>query len=194
MMKRMVVLLCLLSFAGSSMGFAADEPIGWLFKKKIEDKVPVKVYIKEVVNQSGQNQVMPEVFKTELVNSLHERRSIKFEVVNTPDESDIQIAALIKSYRYMDRGPFKLSPGVDTMILDAAATMTENYVDMAVEYTVADTKSGKELWKGNINEYIKQKMTAEESTPLIYDVVARTFIWKCFGKANLRESKSHDLM
>ena len=187
MVKKIVSAFCLIFFVGLSLSLAQEESIGSLFKNKINDKIPVKVYIKEVINQSGQNQIMMEDFKKELEQSLHQRRSIKFEVVNSPAESDIQMSVVIKSYQYLEKGPLKPSPGIETTLLDAAATMTENYVEMAVEYTVVDTKTNKLLWKGAINEYLKKKMTPEESIPLIYDVVTRTFIWKCFGKANLRE-------
>ncbi len=191
MVRKLVSVFCMLFFVGLSLGLARGETIGSLFNDKINDKIAVKVYIKEVINQSGQNQIMPEIFKKELEASLHQRRSIKFEVVNSPAESDIEMSALIKSYQYLEKGPLKPSMGIETTLLDAAATMTENYVEMAVEYTVVDTKSNKALWKNTISEYIKKKMTPEESIPLIYDVVTRTFIWKCFGKANLREEKGH---
>lgn len=194
MVKRSIFLLCLVFFAGVSLCLAQEEAIGFLFKDKIEDNIPVKVYINETVNQSGQPQIMTADFSKELTASLHERRSIRFEVVGTPAESDIQISPVIKNYQYLEKGPFKPSPSVGTLILDAAATMSENYVEMAVEYTVSDTKSGNVLWKDTISEYNKKKMTAEESVPLIYDAVTRAFVWRCFGKANLKDSNRQTVM
>lgn len=67
-------------------------------------------------------------------------------------------------------------------------------VYIKVEYTVTDTKSGKTLWKDTVKEYIKKKMTPEESIPLIYDVVTRAFVWRCFGKANLNDSNRSVVM
>lgn len=192
MMKKSVLLLCLMFFAGVSMGLAQEETIGSLFKDRGQN--PVKFYIKEVINQSGQSQIATEIFKKELEASFHERRSLKFKAVNSPAESDIQISAVIKSYQYLDKGPLKPSIGVGTMLLDAAATMTENYVEMAVECTVIDTKSDKTLWSKTISEYIKKKMTPEESIPLIYDAITRAFVWRCFGKANLRDSNRQLVM
>jgi hypothetical protein len=185
---------CMISFVCCAMGLASEETIGWLFKDKINDKVPVKVYIKDIVNQTGQGQITSEAFKKELEASLHERRSIRFIVVNNVSESDIQMIANIKDFKYMEKGIFKPTPGIATTLLDAVATMTENYVEMTVEYTVIDTKSDKMLWNHTINEYIKKRMTEEECIPLIYDAVTRTFVWKCFGKANLRESDRHNAM
>mgnify|MGYP001567068960 CR=1 FL=1 len=175
--------------AGGLSLAAADDPIGSLFKKQMENRVPVKVFIKEVVNQSGQAAVIPAEFTRALAISMHKRRALKFEVVKNAVDSDISISAVIQRYRYLDKGPFKPSIGIQTMILDAAATMTQNYVDMLVNYTVTDTKSGEKLWEGTVDQYIKKKMTLAESMTLINDVVTRTFLWKCFGKANSRNDK-----
>lgn len=194
MIKKLVSVLCLLSFTGLSLGLAVEGTIGGLFNDNVDKKIPVKVYIKEIINQSGKSQIAPEIFKKELIQSLHERRSLQFKVVDNPAESDIQMAIAIKNYQYLERGPLKPSIGVETTLLDAAATMSENYVEMAAECTVIDTKTEKVLWKNMINEYIKKTMTPEESVPLIYDVVARAFIWKCFGKANLKDSNSRSVM
>ena len=191
---KSVFVFCLISFTCLSLSLAAEGTIGWMFKDKINEKAPVKVYIKEIVNQSGQSQIVPEAFRKALEKSLGERRSIKFSVVNSPAESDIEITAVITNFKYLEKGIFKPSPGIGTMLLDAAATMAGNYVEMAVEYAVIDTKSDKTLWKGTISEYIKKKMTRDESIPLIYDAVTRVFIWKCFGKADLRDGHSHDTM
>jgi hypothetical protein len=182
----MMLALFLLSFASFASLSAGEETIGALFANKIRDKVPVKVYIKEVVNQSGQEQMLPKSFREALAHSFHQRRSIRFEVVNDPAGSDIQISAVIKKYQYLERGPFKPNPGLGTMLLEAAATATQNYVEMSVEYTVSDTKTDKRLWQRTINEYIKKNMTPEGSIPLIYNAVTKTFIWKCFGKVSLR--------
>ena len=183
MTKKVVVLLCVLSFVYMCAARAEEAAIGGLFKDKAKNGVPVKVFIKDVINQSGQSQVEPEAFKKVFEQSLLKRKSIKFQVVNSAAESDVQVSAAIKTYRYMDRGPLKLSPSLSTIALDAIASATENYVDMGVEYTVIDTVTGKLLWHDIVSNYIKKKMTPEESRPLIYDAVTREFIWKCFGRA-----------
>ncbi len=195
MAGRLAALLCALSLVCAPLGeAAAEETIGYLFKDKIEDNIPVKVYIKEVANQSGQKEIAPEAFRKELAASLHERRSIKFEVLDKAVGSDIEISAVIKNYQYMERGPFKPNPGIGTMVLEAAATATQNYAEIAVEYTVTDFKTGKTLWENTVKEYIKKNMTPEESVPLVYDAVTRAFVWKCFGKANLRNKNRGTVM
>ena len=92
------------------------------------------------------------------------------------------MSAEIKSYQYLEKGPFKPNPGIGTTLLDAAATMTENYVEMAAEFTITDTKSGNTLWKDTVSTFIERMMTPEQSIPLIYEKLPRTFLWKSFGK------------
>ena len=110
------------------------------------------------------------------------RKSTKFEVVKTPEESDVQVATVIKKYQYMERGPIKPTPGIATTLLDCAATALENYVEMSVAILVTSTKTGDTLWKDDLNPYIKKKMSPEESISYISDKVASHFVWKCFGK------------
>ena len=190
MVKKVISVLCLASFLAASSVFAEALPIGNLFKSQIKDKVPVKVYISDVVNTQAGSPITIDIFRAALEKSLNQRRSIKFQTVKTAAESDIQVSADVKYYQYLVRGPLKPSPGIETTLLDAAATMTENYVEMCVIYKVSDTKTNKLLWESGVNEYIKKNMTPEESIPLILDVVTRTFVWRCFGKATLRDSNS----
>ena len=146
-----------------------------------KSKTAIKVFIKDIANESGQSQILSEAFKKSLERALFYRRSTTFEVLKYPDASDIQISAIIKSYRYMERGPFKPTPSIAGLLLDAAASATENYVDMEVEFTVTDTDTGEVLKKDIIIAYIKEIMTPEHSIALIYDKIARTFLWKFFG-------------
>jgi hypothetical protein len=82
----------------------------------------------------------------------------------------------------MEKGPLKPTPGIGTTLLDAAATMTQNYAEASVAFVVKDTKNNDVLWRNKTHPYLKEKMTAEESIPLISKKVASHFVWKCFGK------------
>lgn len=191
MIRKAVVLCSLACLFAAAPACAADEPIGGLFRDKNNHIQPIKVFIKEVKNGSGQKEIVPDAFKTALEVSLKARKAIPFEIVGDASQSMIQITAVISHYQYLERGPFKPSPGIETTLLDAAATMTENYVEMAVDYTVVGTKTGETLWTHTINEYLKKEMTPAESIPLISDIVTRTFIWRCFGKANPKDRSTH---
>lgn len=177
MLKKVILAICLLSFTGFLPVFAQQKPLGLLFR----DKQPIKAYIKEVINESDEDQVSTEAFKESLRQSLLDRKLVKFEIADNPAQSDIQISIVIKEYQYLERGPLKPIPGL-SIIFDAAASLTENYVKMAAEYTVVDTESDKILWHGIVTESLKKSMTPEESIPLICNKLSRTFVWKCFGR------------
>lgn len=172
-----VVAVLLLSVVGAASLEA--ENIGSQFA----GKEPVKVYIKSVTNESGKSEVEPDKFRKSLEKIFSERKALRFAVVKSPSESDIQVEAIIKNFNYLNRGPLKSVPVMGLSIVDAAATATQNYVEIGVEYAVIATNTGQVLWKSGLADYLKRVMTAEESLPLIYDKIARVFLWKCFGKS-----------
>ncbi|MFA6321192.1 MAG: hypothetical protein WCY36_04970 [Candidatus Omnitrophota bacterium] len=147
-----------------------------------EKKGSIKVYVGEPNNESGQGKIVRTDFKKAIESAFLNRKSVKFELAKTKEESDVQVYSIIKKFMYMERGPMKFSPGIETMLLDAAATATMNYVEMAVEFAVISTNTGELLWKDTLNPYIKEKMTPEGSVSLISSRIASNFLWKCFGK------------
>ncbi|MBN2452869.1 MAG: hypothetical protein JXB40_01230 [Candidatus Omnitrophica bacterium] len=181
-MKKMVLAVMVISFVFSVSAFAQDGALGNL----PNGKSPVKVYVGIVKNESGQHQLSEETFKKTLKESFSARKSVDFDVVDNPVESDVQVSAVIRKYEYLKRGPFNPSPGVATTLVDAAATLTHNYVEMTVDFAVISTRANQIAWTGIIDQYIKRVMTPEESVPLIFDKVSRAFIWKSFGASNSR--------
>lgn len=143
------------------------------------DKV-VKVYVKDIVNESGDNRVSAEAFKKVFEQSLLNRKSIKYEITKSPEDSEVQISGVIKKYQYAEKDPVKISPSAASIALDAVTT--ENYVEMTVDFTITDTAKNKVIWKEEVYDFVKHTMTPEESLPIIYDKVSRTFMWKSFGK------------
>lgn len=150
---------------------------------RLADKTgSIKVFVKDPANESGKDQVVPDSLKKSLESALANRKSTKFEVVKSPEESDVQVTTVIKKYQYMERGPIKPTPGIATTMLDLAASALENYVEISVAVILTNTKTGETLWQDNLNPYVKKKMSPEESVPVISDKVASHFVWKCFGK------------
>jgi len=147
----------------------------------LEKGDPIKIYISGVTNESGQNQIVADDFKKVLETSIKNRRSMRLEIVNDPASSDFQIAAVIKNYSYSVTDPINSVAGPSALLLDAVTT--ENYVEMGVDFTITSTNNGKAVWKDNAFDYVEHTMTPAESIPMIYDKVARRFLWKSFGKA-----------
>lgn len=145
-----------------------------------KSKKPIKVFVKEFANESGQVQISPKDFRKSLEDALLRRRVVKFEIAKSPDAGDIQISGTIKKYQYLKSDPVTTYMSPTGFVLDAMTT--ENYAAMDVEFVVMDATFNKTLWKETISTFVKKKMTEGESVPLICDKVARTFLWKCFGK------------
>ena len=177
--RAFMILVIISSFVLGQSAAMAEEGQLWRLAKK---SGVIKVFLGSFTNDSGQSQVSPEEFRKAVEETLVNRKSTKFQIVSAPADSDIQISAIIQKYRYLDRGPFKATPGIATTLLDTAATATANYVDMNVIFTVIDAKTNAVLWKDTIEPYAKKGMTASESIPIIYEKCAKHFVWKCFGK------------
>ena len=142
----------------------------------------IKVYIREPANESGQSKVVRDGFTKALESALLNRKSVKFELAKTPEESNVQVYSIIKKFMYMEKGPLKSTPGIWTTLLDAAATATTNYAEMTVEFAVISSANGELLWKDTLTPYVKEKMDPEGSIPIICNKIASHFVWKCFGK------------
>lgn len=174
--KKALFICCIAVLAISQVALGATVDIS----RQISRNDPVKVYISGVANDSGQGEVSPEEFKKVLESSLQNRRSVKFVVVNDPAGSDFQIKAAIKKYAYSKTDPINSLAGPSALILDAATT--ENYAELTVDFTVTATKSGNVVWQDSVMDYKERPMTPAESIPVVYDKVARKFLWKAFGK------------
>jgi len=161
----------------SALCFADGRNLSHLYRGK-----DIKVFVKDIVNESEKKDLSSADFKKEVVKAFSNRRSVTFEVVTSPDDSDIEVSGVIKQYQYLVKGPMKPSLGIDTMALDMAATMTENYADMNVNFNVTDHKTGKVLWSRDVYDYEKHKMTEAESIPVMFDKIARKFVAHSFGK------------
>lgn len=146
----------------------------------LEKGDPVKVYISGVTNESGHDQISADGFKRVLESSIRNRRSVRFEIASDPASSDFQITAVIKKYSYSKTDPINSVVGPSALLLDAVTT--ENYAEMGVDFTVTSTKNGKVAWKDTAFDYVERMMTPAESIPIVYDKVARKFLWKAFGK------------
>ena len=178
MVKKLCFVVIIASlFLNQSMAIAEGGDLWHLADKNGS----IKVFVNNPVNESGQGLIADSLRKA-LESALVNRKSVKFEIVKTPGESDVQVATVIKNFMYMEKGPLKPTPGIGTTLLDAAATITENYAEIAVDFIVTQSKTGLILWQDILSPYLKQKMEPEESIPLISGKVSSDFVWKCFGR------------
>jgi hypothetical protein len=177
-MKRYaVVLMCACSIMAYSLCLAREEDLSGLAQKK----KPLAVSLAGFADQSGQAGINAAEFKKAFETALVKRGGGRsFRLAESPDASDVQIAATIKKYQYLEKDPIT-SWGSPTLLLLDAVT-TENYAEMEVEFTVTDTRTNSILWKNTASTFIKRMMSRDQSIPLVYDKLSRTFLWKCFGR------------
>jgi len=140
----------------------------------------IKVFLKSFVNESGQSQISADDFKKAVETAIKNRRAVKFEIVESPEASDVQISGAIKNYLYSKTDPINSYAATATLVLDAVTN--ENYAEMTVDFTVTGTKKGDLLWSKEIKGYVEHTMTPEQSLPMVYDKVSRDFLWRSFGK------------
>jgi hypothetical protein len=177
-MRNVCFVLAIISILFAHSTAHAESGTLW----KLADRTGViKVFVYQPINESGQG-FIADSLKKAIESALRNRKSVKFQVVETPAESDVEVEILIKKFMYMERGPLKPTPSIGTTLLDAAATVTENYAEVTADFIVKEAKTGTILWKDILNPYLKRKMQPMESIPLISDKVASHFVWKCFGK------------
>ena len=179
-MPRSIMPAAILSLAivfGGLVSFAGENGLS----QYTAAKIPVKVFLKDFSNESGQSQVAEIDLKEAVAAALENRRSVRFEVVKSPQESDVEISGVIKEYKYMERGPLKPKSALPLTAIDAVATATHNYVEMQVEFVIVDSKTRLEVWRDRVNDFIKRVMTPAESIPLIHEKISRTFLGKSFG-------------
>lgn len=176
-MHRYVVLVLALAVTICGIAAASEENLSYM----TNSGKPVKVFIASFTNESGQGQIMPEAFKKAFETAVAKRGGGRsFEITSDPASSQVQISAIIKKYLYSKTDPITSFASPSAVALDAMTT--ENYVTMDVEFTVVDSKTSKVLWQKKTSDFVKHTMTPEESIPMIYDKVSRTFLWKCFGR------------
>lgn len=160
-----------------SIAAAKEIDLGRLAKKK----GPVAVWIVSVTSEAGKSEVNADDFRKSLEDVITKRGGGKsFLLSASPEASDVQISAVIRGYEYLEKDPITTFGSPSGMLLDAMTT--ENYVAMKAEFIVTDTKTGKTLWDDSVTSFIKRMMTQKDSVPLIYNKLARTFLWKCFGR------------
>jgi hypothetical protein len=177
-LKYLGVAAALLLFS-SSLCLAAEENS---LSALTNSGKPIKVYVKDFANESGQSQIDAAAFKNAFETALKNRKAVTFEIVPSADASDVEISGIIKKYLYSETDPINSYASTATLVVDALTT--ENYAELTVDFTVTDAKSGNVLWNKNLMSYVERKMTPGESIPLVYDKLSRDFLWKSFGKPN----------
>lgn len=177
MRKICAVILAVCFMVACSVAAAEQIELGRLAR----NKGPLAVWVASVTNGAGKAEVNADDFKKSLEDAIAKRGGGKSFLLSAgPEASDVQVSAVIQGYEYSEKDPITTFGSPSGMLLDAMTT--ENYAAMKASFTVTDTKTGKTLWDDTVTTFIKKMMTQKASVPLIYNKLARNFLWKCFGR------------
>ena len=152
----------------------------------IKGYLPVHVYIGEVINSSGNNQISTRDFRAALKKAFENRKSANFIVVKTPQEADISIAGEIIEYDYREIDPLDMAVGWPALLMDSLDE--SNYVALRVKYVVGDSqKQGRILWSKVLHPSITEENIPEETClDDLLRVAAEQVVSKCFRRPRTR--------
>ncbi len=177
---KTVILLTGLLFLANT-GFCQSESLYPLFNKKPSVRVvvalPTDVTEQKVVNAAG--------FKKELESALAARKSIRFQMLPSPEGADLTIDVQITEYYWTDHDPVDMLMGVGATAMDAART--ENYARLQAVFTVRAAKTQKTLWSDKLMATITGgDLTKENGPAMIAKELGQVFVRSCFGKKRTR--------
>lgn len=148
-----------------------------LFRKKAE----TRVYIPRIEDLSGDNKADITCLTQKLKDALKKRKSIRFDIVEREEDSDITIGCSLLAFYWSEKDPVDLIMGTYAIAYDLLTT--QNYAFQEVIFTVTDTKKNKVLWKERLKiDLTRKNMTEDQSTALINKKTVKTFMRDCFSK------------
>ncbi len=174
-MRRIAVFLMVMFFAGS--GWALDKNLYDMFK----DAHVIKVYLEDVKNESGSDEVKVDVFKKLLKEAFLERKKTTFDVVDTKSDADVIIVSKIRKFAFIKKA-MPLMIGATSAIADTVEPKSS--ATLVVDYEVIRPSDGAVLisYKGFLTEARRKisRMEGENGYLLAAKRNANKFIYKAF--------------
>ena len=130
-----------------------------LYEWLLEKEHPVKTYVSDVTDSSGQAQECIALLKSNLEEMLATRKKISFTVVPDKASADIIMDSDIVEFFWTDTDPVDDITGIVPILLDAA--IKEHYGRLTVVFTITDAVRGRQVWKRKL----KATITGNEITP-----------------------------
>ncbi len=160
---------------GTARGVCAETLYPELSRKAV-----VKVHIELPADATEKHQVRPEALKAAFETAFAGRKSLKFQVLPSPDGADLRIATKITEFLWTPDDPVDMIVGIGAVAMDAA--VREPYARLQAEFTITDG-SGRARWKSALKATITKKdMTEAQSLDLITEDMAKVLLREAFGK------------
>lgn len=97
------------------------------------DYQKIKVFLKEVIDQTGNPQVRIDVFKSVFGETIENRKNIAFIYVNDKKDADVIVTAKIKNYVFTERA---LPSFMSVWAFAADTTAPKSSAKIAVDYEI----------------------------------------------------------
>lgn len=142
----------------------------------------VKIYIAPPTDTSANKKADLAGMKTELEKALAERKSIRFEIVDTAEAADYAVLTDVQEFYWTANDPIDMIAGLGMTAMDAAKN--QNYARLQALFTIQDVKKGsQEVWRDKLLATVtKDAMDEASSVPLVNEDIANAFVKSAFGK------------
>ncbi len=146
-----------------------------------EKRYITKVCVEEVTNSSGDRAIDTAVVKGNIEQALLDRKSHRFEIVETEAEADIVVKMDITEYFFTTEDPVDMI--VSPLAIAIDKMKKDHYARMQARVTVVDAKTGRELWKRSIKSTITDAtMSEEESYERSQERIVKILVRRLFSK------------
>lgn len=147
---------------------------------KYSGKADVKVFIGELKDNTGKNEADLAALKTALESAFTERKSIRFRLVPSKAEADIEVRAAVTEFYFTEQDPVDMIAGIGMAAMDAVKQ--EHYARIQADVSVLDAKNDRALWKSSLKATMTGMFSAAEARKDIGARLARVFMRDAFSK------------
>ena len=134
----------------------------------IEKDRPIKAYVAEVTDSSGQAGGCIPLLKKDTEEMLASRKRIQFVLAPDKKEADIIMDCDITEFFWTDTDPVDDITGIGPILLDSA--MKESYGRLTCVFTITDAQTGKVLWESKLKATITgNHITSENAAVMLSD-------------------------
>ncbi len=144
------------------------------------DKDAVNIRIDEFSVEPEASEFDGKLLTEALKTALRNRVSVKFNIVDNPDQADLIVVGKARKFTYLKKDPIDILIPIG-LVIDLLTT--QNYSRLKFDIEVHNTAEEKVVWKRHLIATVnKRNMSREASIPLTIERTAKVFVRKCFGR------------
>lgn len=141
----------------------------------------IKIYIEDIKNSTGDNNIQLKGLKTDIENALRTRMSTDFDLVTAPDEASVILKSDITEYYWTLEDPIDEIHSSASLAIDIMKK--EHYVRMTVDFILLYVPTNKVIWQNPIKATITDNnMSEEDSYKMVNERIVKVFVRNLFKK------------